>query len=1320
MVLDDLRERIARLSPAKRALFELQLLKRGGEAGRAIPRRELASPCPLSFGQHRLWFLEQLDPEGFVYNEPKALRLVGPLDVDALRRAVEAIVARHEILRTTFHAVDGSPVQVIADSRSVDLPIVDIPPGAASAREEAVHRAMSEEIQRPFDLEHGPLLRMTLLRMSATEHILLVVVHHIIWDGWAARVFFQELGELYGAYRAGRPPRLPQLPIQYADFAVWQRQRLEGSGLETQIRYWTDRLAGAPALLDLPTDRPRPARQTHRGAWVPFALSRPLSDAVTTLSRRHGATTFMTLLAALQAVLSRYSGQDDVVVGAPIASRTRSELEGLIGFFANTLALRADLSGDPTFVELLGRVRDVALGAYEHQEVPFERLVEELQPERDLSRSPIFQVTFGLQSTPPTVPDLVDLVVETVPVGAPAAKFDLTMLMHESPDGLAGRLEYSTDLFDAETVTRLLGHFHTLLEGVVADPDRPISRLPLLTESERRQILIEWNDTAVDYPRERCIHELFEEQVRRDPNAVALIFEGQSLTYAELNRRANQLAHRLMALGVGPGSTVGVLVERSPEMIVALLATLKAGGAYVPLEPSYPKTRLALMLKDTGSRIVLTQDRVAHRLPRRKLTVVYLDADTVDEERGENPARQITAESLAYVMYTSGSTGQPKGVAVPHRAICRLVLNTDYVQPGPSDVIAQVSNYAFDAATFEIWGALLNGARLVIIPQTVLLSLSDFRDQVNSHKISILFLTTALFNEFARYLPTAFGSLRCLLFGGEAVDPGWVREVLRCGRPGRLLHVYGPTETTTFATWHQVESVPEDATTVPIGRPIANTQAYVLDMHLRPTPIGVPGELYIGGDGVADGYLNQPALTAELFVPDQFGPRSRKLYRTGDLVRWLADGSLQFVGRRDNQVKIRGFRVELGEIESVLVQHPRVQEGVVLAHRDLLGEMLVTAWVVPHPEQALAPDDLRHFLKRRLPGYMVPHTFVSLPALPLTAHGKIDRSALPMPEWARLDRVTDGAAPKSMLELRLTTLWEDVLNVRPVGVRDDFFNLGGHSLLAVRLFARIEQISGKRLPLATIFQAPTIEQLATVLNQEGWSPPESSLVVIQAGGSKPPFFCVHPGGGNIVGYALLARHLGPDQPFYGLQPRRLAGEVVTDVRVEDMAAHYLEEIKRVQPQGPYFLGGRCFGGIIAFEMAQQLLTEGREVALLAILDSGPPRTRLPVRARSSTKLRTAWERPLDELRARHRRASVAYAARPYPGSITLIRSSEFRDRSTKGWQIAAWTELAGDGLKTHVVEGSHLSMFREPHVRTLAEQLQTCIDNARRGDDNRA
>jgi amino acid adenylation domain-containing protein len=918
-------------------------------------------------------------------------------------------------------------------------------------------------------------------------------------------------------------------------------------------------------------------------------------------------------------------------------------------------------------------------------------------------------VTFGLQSTPPTVPALVDLSVEVVPVGAPAAKFDLTLLMHESSEGLAGRLEYSTDLFDAATATRLLRHFQVLLEGVVADPARPISKLPLLTESERRQILVEWNETAADYPRDRCIHELFEEQVQNTPDAAAVVCEDQSLTYGELNRRANRLAHHLTSLGVGPGSTVGVLVERSPEMIVALLATLKAGGAYVPLEPSYPKARLAHILEDTRTKVVLTQDRLARRLPRRKLTVVRLDPANLGSEREENPACQITAGNLAYVMYTSGSTGRPKGVAVPHRAVCRLVINTDYAQVGASDIVAQVANHAFDAATFEIWGALLNGARLVIIPQTTLLSLSDFRDELNRREISILFLTTALFNEFARYLPTAFGSLRCLLFGGEAVDPGWVREVLRRGRPGRLLHVYGPTETTTFATWHQVEEVPEEATTVPIGRPIANTCAYVLDTHLQPTPIGVPGELYIGGDGVADGYLNQPESTTELFVPDRFGPRKGKLYRTGDLVRWGADGSLQFIGRRDNQVKIRGFRVELGEIESVMVQHPGVQEGVVFARQDLRGETLLTAYVVPRPDHALALDDLSRFLKKRLPGYMVPYTFITLEALPLSTNGKIDRSALPVPEWGRSDLAGDDAVPKNLLELRLARLWEDVLDVRPVGVQDDFFDLGGHSLLAVQLFAQIEQMSGKRLPLATIFQAPTVEQLAAALSQEGWSPPEGSLVAIQAGGSKPPFFCVHPGGGNIVGYALLARHMGSDQPFYGLQPRRLDDETMDDETVEDIAASYVEEVKRIQPEGPYFLGGRCFGGIVAFEMAQQLQAEGRDVALLAILDSGPPRTRRPARVKVSGGSIKPWGRPLDPVREGHRRANLAYTAQPYPGRVTLIRSAEFRDRPDRDRQTTGWAELARGGLDTHVVEGTHLSMFREPHVRGLAERLLECI-----------
>jgi amino acid adenylation domain-containing protein len=898
---------------------------------------------PTSFAQRRLWFVDQLEPESARYGVPMALGLSGTLDYSALQRALSAIVGRHEALRTTFELRDGDPVQVVAPSPGVELPVREA--GALSQTE--FQQLMGEEADRPFDLERGPLFRALLFRRSPDDHVLLVAFHHIVVDGWSVGVFTCELGELYRAFVSGNTPSLPELPVQYGDYAVWQRDWLKGEVLERQLGYWRGQLAGAPPALDLPTDRPRPRVPSHRGAVETLQLPPRLFEALTSLSRREGATPFMTLLAGLQTLLARYSGQDDITIGSPIANRTRSELEHLIGFFVNSLALRTDLSGDPTFRGLLGRVRTVALDAYSHQDVPFEKLVEELHPERVADLNPFFQVMFALQNAPHPPLSLPGLTVRSLPLSSRTSKFDLTLQVRENAGGLRAGLEYSTELFDAGTIRRLLGHFEVLLGAAVADPDRRLSRLPLLTDEERRQVVACGNATDRAYPAERGVHQLVECQAAGSPGSTAIEFGDERLTYREVNGRANQLARFLRSRGVGQGARVGVALERSPELVVTVLAVLKAGAAYVPLDPGYPRDRLELMLDDARVSTVVTRNGVLPGLPDG-VASIGLDADgaAIARESDRDLGVETLPGQVAYVMYTSGSTGRPKGIAIPHRAIVRLVCNADYIELTPEDRVGQVSNASFDAATFEFWGALIHGARLVIIPREVVLSPRDFAAAIRDREISAMFLTTALFNQLAHDAPEVFQSVRHLLFGGEAADAARVLDVLRQGPPERLLHVYGPTETTTFATWQLVRTVGDNAVTIPIGLPIGNTRAYLLDRHLEPVPLGVPGELYLGGPGLAQGYLGRPGLTAERFVPDCFGPEpGGRLYRTGDRVRRRSDGALEFVGRLDEQIKLRGFRIEPGEIEAALGEHPAVRDCAVVLRDDLPGGRGLVAYL---------------------------------------------------------------------------------------------------------------------------------------------------------------------------------------------------------------------------------------------------------------------------------------------------------------------------------------------------------------------------------------
>jgi amino acid adenylation domain-containing protein len=968
----------------------------------------------------------------------------------------------------------------------------------------------------------------------------------------------------------------------------------------------------------------------------------------------------MVLLGAFKTLLYRYTGQDDVLVGSPIAGRNWPEVEGLIGCFLNTLVLRTDLSGNPSFRELLARVRDVAMSAYSYQDVPFERLVEELHPERDMSRNPLFQIMFVLQNS--STVELPGLSVTPIGLDRGAVPLDLILSMEETAHGLAGWWEYNTDLFDDTTIARLASHFQTLLEGVIAEPERRLSDLPLLTNEERR-LLSEWNDTRANYPRDLCLQGLFEAQVERTPDAIAVLCENQQLTYRELNRRANQLAHHLRKLGVGPDVRVGICIERSLEMVVGLLGVLKAGGAYVPLDPEYPRERLVFMLEDSHAAVLLTQKRLQESLfedrrskpvpspspllriesaegmedgkdsdPRFSIlggsqNIVCLDTGwhTITQESEQDPMSEVTAENLAYVIYTSGSTGQPKGVMIPHRAICNHMFWMQERFPlSADDRVVQKTPFSFDASVWEFYAPLMAGVPLVMARPGGHRDSAYLVSLIAAQKITVLQLVPSLLQMILE--EEEVDQCRCLrrvFCGGEAL-PIELQEHF-FGRMGaELCNLYGPTEASIDATFWPCRREANEKS-VPIGRPVANTEVHVLDGHLQPVPLGVPGELYIGGQGLARGYWNRAELTAEKFLPDPFSAQQgARLYRTGDLVRYRPDGSIEFLGRIDHQVKMRGFRIELGEIESVLSRHPAVANALVMVREDAPGDQRLVAYIIPD-HRAAEEEELRTFLKAQLPDYMVPSALLPLETFPLTPNGKVDRRALPMPGSIRTERETSYAAPRDTLEIQLASIWQKVLGRERIGIKDNFFDVGGHSLLAVRLLAQIEKMAGKKLPLATLFQAPTIEQLAKILRQEEWKAPWSSLVAIQPLGSKPPFFCVHAAAGNVLFYSDLARHLGSDQPFYGLQAQGLDGDEDPYNRVEEMASHYIDEIRTVQPKGPYLLGGLSFGGVLAYEMAQQLRAQGEKVGLLVLFDTyGPdyPKISLLRLARDKAKRET--------------------------------------------------------------------------------------------------
>jgi len=1193
-------------------------LRAATNAERADPIPRGADEAPLTHLQELFWLVERNATGLGVYNVADQWHIDGTLDLEALRRALDGVVQRHEALRSVILDRDGGPVQVIRAARPVPLDLVDLASLAPEQREEKRAQIVAERSSAPFDLSADLLLRATVLRLAQHEHVLLLVSHHVVYDGWSRGILLRELAALYARARGERAPALPTPATRFADYAAWQRRRLDAEGTEREVRLWLDRLAATTLAVALPTDRPRPAAPTFEGGKRTVVFPLELLERLRQIARANDATLFMVLLAGFEALLHRYTGQDDFVVGTIVAGRGRAELEGVIGNFVNTIPLRATLADDPTFRALLTRVKEEYLHASEHAELPFETLGTAVQRERGGEANGFAQVHFVLQNNASGGLRLSGTETRGIRVETTSTKFDLSLSMGEQSNGLRAAMQYRSALFDAATIDRMLGHLAMVLDGASRAPDTRVSALPLVTERERVQLLEEWNGRDVEYASDVAVHELVAAHAARAPQAIAVSTAlGETLTYRELETRSNQLAWHLQGLGARSGSVVAICIEPSIELIVAMLGTLKAGAAYLTLDPSYPSERLAFMVEDAAIAALVTTAQVTY--PRTTAPVVSLSADAVaiaTHPLGPPPAR-VGGGDVANIIYTSGTTGKPKGTLLPHRGITRLVTNTNYMQLGPADVMGQVASPAFDALTWEVWGALLNGARLAIVPRETMLDATALGEELQRTGVTTMLLTTAVFNQVARVAPDALRGVRNMLFGGEAADVDAVRRVLEHSAPENLVNAYGPSEASVIALTHRVTRVAAAATTIPVGRPIANTRVYVLDRRGALVPVGVPGELHVAGDGTAIGYLNRPDLTAERFIANPLGadPTSasrvsgERLYRTGDLVRWMPNGEIEFIGRADNQVKVRGVRIELAEIEAVISAEAGVASALAMVREVAPGDARLLCYYVP--TAGATPDEprIRAALRRVLPQNMMPSALVALAEFPITRNGKVDRQALPLPRIA-LQRSAEYKAPRTTIEHELVQIWEKLLDRHPIGIREDFFEIGGHSLMAVRMLAEIARARGRHVPLAWLFESSTIEALGARIGADVQAQTEPPLVVLQAEGQGRPLAFVH---GDVRGAGWYCRRLAhlvaPDAPMLVL-PTLGADDEDRAWRITTMAERHVAELRKVQPQGPYRLAGFCVGGIIAFEMARQLRAAGEEVERLVVIDSTATNARI--------------------------------------------------------------------------------------------------------------
>ncbi len=1338
-----------------------------------IPQIANRESAPLSFAQQRVWFLEQLEPNSPAYIVSNAQRLTGELNVSVLQQSLDAIVSYHEALRTNFiKSLDGSPIQVIGTPRPVELKLINV------TREE-VECLLNQEAQRPFNLESDLMLRATLLQINEQEHILLLIMHHIASDGWSMGILWQQLAAVYEAFLNRKPSPLPKLPIQYADFAVWQHQWLSGEVLSSQIDYWKTQLAGASTVLELPTDRPRPPVQTYQGAAQSLMLPQNLSASLTELSHQEGVTLFMTLLAAFGTILHRYTGQEDILIGSPIAGRNRSEIEGLIGFFINTVVLRTNFSGNPSFRLLLSRVRQMALDAYAHQDMPFEKLVEELQPERDTSRNPLFQVWFNMLNLRDIQLELPGVAVEPVSMLETASKFDLTLYVTEQNHGIQIDLVYNTDLFAPERMMEMLHQYHHLLNQIVAVPEKQISLYSLVTPQSR--LLLPEPRAVLPEPHYDLVTTMFTSWVNRTPEHSALRQGSRTWNYGELGKSAQDLAWVMLSHGVERGDVVAVFGTRSFGLIAGMLGVLLSGSVLLTLDPKLPRDRQRLMLQEAKAKYILYIDSqpLEDKEIWESLIIIWVNPGTGEAINSRNDSSQaiklpdIAGDDAAYIFFTSGTTGIPKGVLGCHKGMAHFLnWQRQTFEIGQQDRIAQLTGLSFDVVLRDIFLPLTSGATLCLPEEGDNLETTKILHYLENEQISVLHTVPSLAQFWLANVPSGVSlrNLRWLFFAGEPLKETLILR-WRDAFPesGEIVNLYGPTETTLAKCYYQI---PIDCLpgVQPVGVPLPETQALVLTPNHQPCGIGEPGEIVIRTPFRSLGYINAQQENRSRFIKNAFRNDEQDwLYYTGDRGRYFPDGSLEILGRRDHQVKIRGIRIEPGEIETVLAQYPNVLQTVVIAREDVPGDQRLVAYITPKPDSVTTISDIRRFLSTKLPQYMLPSAFVLLDTMPLTPNGKVDRRALPAPDLSRQEPEATFVTPRNEVERQLTQIWEQLLGVQPIGIRDNFFELGGHSLLAVKLFWQIEKTFSKNLPLAILFQSGTVEALAKIICQEQdlatnkalvntWDKSRStwsSLVEIQPNGSKPPFFCIHGLGGEVLCFRELAQHLGSEQPFYGLQPQGLYGKYPLHTRIEDMAAHYIQEIKTLQPNGPYFLGGYSFGGAVAFEMARQLHEQGEQIGIMVILDSCRPgyswqssflkriflhlsnivqqgpaylwQTAVRWSYWRKHHLQNRYKRYLEatlgipdtdkhlQIIDANTQAISKYIYQVYPGRVILLRTEDQNRDEAVGTQYDpqfGWGDLVAGALDIYYLPGSHLSLLREPHVQVLAEKLRHCLIQA--------
>ncbi|NDJ60827.1 MAG: amino acid adenylation domain-containing protein [Chloroflexi bacterium] len=1371
---NNLSERREQLSAAKRALLEKRLKGQSAAVSADTPPqtakitpRPADAPTEASPGQARIWSFQQLHPHSTAYNMSMAYRVVGPLNFGALSRSVNAVIARHDSLRTTFQMEDGRLMQRIPPELILEVKTLDLTQTPAAEREQlAMHRAEGIFNHR-FDLEEGPLLRVFVLRLTSEQSILIVVIHHIISDEWSNSNLWRELATFYTAFTTNQPANLPDLPLRYTDYAYWQHRQLTSSVIEAQTAYWKTQLADSPALIQLPADRPRPPRQTYRGGLAARQLAPELSARLRTLSRQQDVTLFTLLLTAYAVLLHRYTGQGDLLIGTPVANRKHAELEHVIGFFLNTLAVRVRFDDVPTYIDLLAQVRKTVLDAVAHQDVPFDRLVEVLRPPRDPSYHPIFQTMFVLQDQE-TIPALPGVDLTPIPTDLGVAKFDLTLFVADTGTDIQLTAEYNSDLFDEATIQRLLGHLQTLLESIAAQPEALISHLNLLPGEEREQIVREWNATDADFPETKCIHDFLSEQAAAAPNAVAVIHHDAQardtqLTYRELDARSDQVAHYLRAEGVAAGSIIGICMLRTPEVLVAMYGVLKAGCAYVPLDPDYPQERIEHITAEVAMPLLLTQQQLIAQMPQTSARMIAIDADWPQIEAAEPPSTpvEVDSSSLAYVIYTSGSTGQPKGVPITHRNLVHSTTARFSYYPRSPERFLLLSSFAFDSSVVGIYWTLSEGGALCLPAQGEEKNADGLIRLIQGLGITHMLCLPSLYAILLDFTSAEqLSSLKTVIVAGEACPPTVVESHFAAVPAAELYNEYGPTEGTVWSTAHALSPADADMV-VPIGRPISNMRTYILDAQRQPVPIGVAGELYIAGAGLADGYFRRPDLTAERFV--QTALDEAVLYRTGDLARYLPDGSIVFLGRVDHQVKVRGYRVELEEIEAVLLQHPQVQQTVVLSISDAAQpttDSRLIAFVQLEAAADQAAVDLRALLATRLPEYMIPAQIFALETFPLTPNGKIDRLALEQHAHDSPQTTKAITAPRDSTEEQLADLWREMLGLQTIGVDDNFFDLGGHSLLAMRVIARINREFEISLPPASFLQAPTVAGVAERIKR-GQNVEISSLVVpLQPDGDRPIFWALATYRGDVFTYRALAHRINDNQPFYALQLPGIQGEREPFDDIPALAAHFVETIQVVQPHGPYYLTGYSITGLVAFEMAQQFLALGERVGLLVLLDTAfyteqvseeirkrqkelkaqrqrRRRQRLIRRLLSlprytkqlltlSADERAIWlkdrqkslkftadqELPAHNVGRALEQASERYTIKPYAGSILFFSNRQHRAADNVAVNREdAWAGIAQGGFTIVDVPGQH-NLLQEPHVRTVALALEQALDKA--------